>query len=176
MGLLCIDEHLNEQPGSVKLIYYPDETTRIPANWHNDLELNYVASGILTLLEDGQVFTLGPGDVRFINSGAVHEMNNARPVLGITLVFSNGFMKRICLDAGQILFDGTPQEVFTQIEAFDGIGLKFRRLHRSQSALETSTEPGRNCRIPLPWRICASGFMGIDDKEGRSKWIIMYLR
>lgn len=104
MGLLCMDEYLDEQLIPAKLIYYPDETTQIPAHWHNNLELNYVDSGTLTLLEDGQKFTLGPGDVRFINSGVVHKMN-AQSALGITLVFSNGFINKICSDAGQILFD-----------------------------------------------------------------------
>lgn len=54
MGLLCMDEYLDECPSPVKLLYWPDETARIPAHWHNNIELNYVESGTLTILENAK--------------------------------------------------------------------------------------------------------------------------
>lgn len=34
MGLLCMDEYLDERISPVKLIYWPDEATQVPAHWH----------------------------------------------------------------------------------------------------------------------------------------------
>lgn len=40
------------------------------------------------------MLVLEPGDIHFSNGGAVHKMNS-ESALGMTLVFSDGFMKKI---------------------------------------------------------------------------------
>lgn len=137
MKLICKNELLDEQLSPVKLIFYPDETTQIPAHWHNNLEINYVHSGTLTLLENGQMITMGPGDVRFINSGAVHKIN-AQSALGLTIVFSTGFVKSLCLDSGQIIFDWDvcPEQQETLREAILPIYEISRKLFLAQKKVE----------------------------------------
>lgn len=104
MGILCLDEHLDYQRSPVKLIYYPREINRIPAHWHNNLELNYVDSGTVTILENGQLHTLLPNQIRFINSGAVHKIS-AKGALGLTVVFSHSFLCQMSPEAENLLFD-----------------------------------------------------------------------
>ena len=65
MGLLCMDEYLDERISPVKLIYWSDETTQIPAHWHTNMELNYVATGAMTLLENGRELNMEAGTVSF---------------------------------------------------------------------------------------------------------------
>ena len=74
MGLLCMDEHLDERISPVKLIYWPDEATQIPAHWHTNMELNFIASGAMTLLENGRELRMEAGAVHFMNSGVGHRM------------------------------------------------------------------------------------------------------
>ena len=69
MGLLCMDEYLDERISPVKLIYWSDETTQIPAHWHTNMELNFIASGAMTLLENGRELRMEAGAVHFMNSG-----------------------------------------------------------------------------------------------------------
>ena len=95
MGLLCMDEYLDERISPVKLIYWPDETTQIPAHWHTNMELNFIASGAMTLLENGRELRMEAGAVHFMNSGVVHRME-VGDSLGLTLVFSNKFIRELC--------------------------------------------------------------------------------
>ena len=71
MGLLCMDEYLDERISPVKLIYWPDEATQIPAHWHTNMELNFIASGAMSLLENGRELRMEAGAVHFMNSGVV---------------------------------------------------------------------------------------------------------
>ena len=95
MGLLCMDEYLDERISPVKLIYWPDEATQIPAHWHTNMELNFIASGAMTLLENGRELRMEAGAVHFMNSGVVHRME-VGDSLGLTLVFSNKFIRELC--------------------------------------------------------------------------------
>ena len=104
MGLLCMDEYLDERISPVKLIYWPDETTQIPAHWHTNMELNYVATGAMTLLENGRELNIEAGTVHFMNSGVVHRMDVGAS-LGLTLVFSNKFIRELCPDTTTPRFD-----------------------------------------------------------------------
>ena len=61
MGLLCMDDYLDERISPVKLIYWPDEATQIPAHWHTNMELNFIASGAMTLLENGRELRMEAG-------------------------------------------------------------------------------------------------------------------
>lgn len=97
MGLLCMDEYLDERISPVKLIYWPDEATQIPAHWHTNMELNFIASGTMTLLENGRELRMEAGAVHFMNSGVVHRME-VGDSLGLTLVFSNKFIRELCPD------------------------------------------------------------------------------
>ena len=104
MGLLCMDEYLDERISPVKLIYWPDETTQIPAHWHTNMELNFIASGSMSLLENGRELRMEAGTVHFMNSGVVHKMNVGSS-LGLTLVFSNKFIRELCPDTDAPRFD-----------------------------------------------------------------------
>ena len=95
MGLLCMDEYLDERISPVKLIYWPDEATQIPAHWHTNMELNFIASGAMSLLENGRELRMEAGAVHFMNSGVVHRME-VGDSLGLTLVFSNKFIRELC--------------------------------------------------------------------------------
>lgn len=104
MGLLCMDEYLDERISPVKLIYWPDEATQIPAHWHTNMELNFIASGAMTLLENGRELRMEAGAVHFMNSGVVHRME-VGDSLGLTLVFSNKFIRELCPDTTAPHFD-----------------------------------------------------------------------
>ena len=95
MGLLCMDEYLDERISPVKLIYWPDETTQIPAHWLTNMELIFIASVGMKLLENGRELRMEAGAVHFMNSGVVHRME-VGDSLGLTLVFSNKFIRELC--------------------------------------------------------------------------------
>ena len=102
-----MNEQLEHQIVPAKLIYFLNEANRIPAHWHNNLEIEYVCEGVMGLLENGQQRWIYPGGVRFINSGAVHLLRAPTPqeTLGITIVFSRNFMKQIHADVENLVFD-----------------------------------------------------------------------
>ena len=71
------------------------------------MELNFIASGAMTLLENGRELRMEAGAVHFMNSGVVHRME-VGDSLGLTLVFSNKFIRELCPGTTAPTSTGTP--------------------------------------------------------------------
>lgn len=61
----------------------------VPWHWHEEFEILYITEGISHIHVENTVFPLQAGEMLFINSGILHNLNNGIPenALGNSLVF-----------------------------------------------------------------------------------------
>lgn len=107
MEILCMNENIDYTHIPAKINYYSNENFKIPAHWHTNIELEYVIHGKVQITKNGKARWISAGECIIIDSGSVHKLRTApdEHAEGISLIFSNEYLKGICPDFENISFD-----------------------------------------------------------------------
>lgn len=107
MEILCMNERIDNTHIPAKVSYYSNKSFKIPTHWHTNIELEYVTHGKIRITKNGKKRWIGPGECIIIDSGSVHKLRTAKEeqAEGISLIFSNEYLKEICPDFENITFD-----------------------------------------------------------------------
>ncbi len=103
------DEYM-PRDGRVPLILYPDiirtnADADLDANWHGDIELQYVKDGSGFVLIDGKRFDVKKGDIVAIDSRAIHYLGSESLVRTSCFILGEAFCKDADIDVDVLRFE-----------------------------------------------------------------------
>lgn len=75
------------------------------SHWHKEIELIYVAEGVLEVSKHGRKFSLAEDDVFLVNSGEIHQLSAAQPVRYLCLHLSYDFAKQFDAQLDAVNFE-----------------------------------------------------------------------
>ncbi len=94
--VLAEDMHFSDAPEGVELLHYP--TGRCICNWHENLELLYIARGRGTLICDTKEYPFSQGDCVIINSLELHYIKADGPLSYYVIIPDRSFLLSNGLD------------------------------------------------------------------------------
>ena len=86
-------------------LYRTAAHSTIPANWHENLEVQYCNEGEGYALLDGKRYSVNAGDVVVANSNSLHFMGTKSSITFSSIIIDPNFCKDIGIDYTSLLFE-----------------------------------------------------------------------
>lgn len=169
----------------------PDLTTALHRvgltdHYHENCEILLELSGTVVNTVNGKSRILRPGDISFINIGALHNLSGmSEDHEHRDIYISPEQLKRVCLsifDADfydRLIFSDDPADIELPPEEFDAIKSRLIALETAYSLAESESEReiSRKCVLAVIVEILGSHYEALNSKrEGSPGWMVEFLR